>query len=92
MLELVELQSDGIQSFGLYNSSTGINITRSPDIKVLTSNDASLQNRTFIVLTALVRVLIDTHFLKFLFNDTIELSYALCKFSESSLWYVERLS
>lgn len=59
VLDLVELQSDGVQSFGSYNSSTGINITRAPDPKILTSNDASLQNRTFIVLTALVSIKIE---------------------------------
>lgn len=53
MLDLIELQPDGIQTFGFWNSTSGINITRTHNAKVLLSNDASLQNRTFLVLTAL---------------------------------------
>lgn len=53
-LDLVELASDGVQKFGIWNSTTGLNITRAPVPFISALNDGSLQNKSFIVLTALV--------------------------------------
>lgn len=55
MLDLIELQSDGIKKFGTWNSTSGVNLTRTFDVAAAAQNDGTLQNRTFIVLTALVR-------------------------------------
>lgn len=56
-LDLIELASDGIQKFGTWNSSTGLNITRAPVPKISALSDGTLQNKSFIVLTALVIIL-----------------------------------
>lgn len=55
-LDLIELASDGVQKFGTWNSSTGLNITRAPVPKISALADGTLQNKSFIVLTALVSV------------------------------------
>lgn len=53
-VDVIELTSSGIAKIGQYNSSDGLNITRSYE-KTSSIDDGSLKNKTFIVLTALVR-------------------------------------
>lgn len=56
LLEVVELMPDGIKEFGVWNSTTGLNITQAHRVADSLLNDGSLLNRTFIVLTGLVSI------------------------------------
>uniref|UniRef100_A0A336MCA3 CSON013411 protein n=1 Tax=Culicoides sonorensis TaxID=179676 RepID=A0A336MCA3_CULSO len=52
-LDLIELAPDGIQKFGTWNATHGLNISRATIPKISPLNDGSLQNKSFIVITAL---------------------------------------
>lgn len=53
-VEVLELGSHGIFQIGLWNTSEGFTITREAP-KIDNSDDGSIKNKTFVVLTALVR-------------------------------------
>ena len=53
VLEILELSYDGLISIGTWNSTDGLNLTRTSS-PVLHQETDSLMNKTFIVLTALV--------------------------------------
>jgi hypothetical protein len=54
VLDIVELTYDGLMSIGTWNSSDGVNLTRIHQASIQEGIE-SLQNKTFIVMTALVR-------------------------------------
>ncbi|XP_055535887.1 glutamate receptor ionotropic, kainate 2-like isoform X2 [Wyeomyia smithii] len=53
LLDIVELGPAGLEKVGVWNSSEGLNFTRKKEGAALAMDDATLQNRTFRVLTAL---------------------------------------
>lgn len=84
-LDLIELGLSGLIKVGTWNSSEGLNISRA-NIKPHSGDDdaGSLKNKTFIVLTALVRI-DDKHYSRvpaylFLIESFV---------AERSLWHVE---
>lgn len=69
-LEIIELASDGIKKIGNWNSSIGLNISRDYVHSSYIIDNMSLQNKSFIVLTALVSTKfsrIDPNIKRFLF-------------------------
>lgn len=71
--EIIELASDGIQKVGLWNSSdSGIYMDRSSGTLSGFGDELSLRNKSFLVLTALVRIAFETS-LKPCFIDLIYL-------------------
>ncbi|XP_062537416.1 glutamate receptor ionotropic, kainate 2 isoform X3 [Armigeres subalbatus] len=53
LLDIVELGPAGLEKVGVWNSTEGLNITRKKEQMALAFDDGTLQNRTFIVLTAI---------------------------------------
>lgn len=53
-LDIIELASDGVKQIGTWNSSIGLNISRNFVHVSLGGDNLSLQNKSFIVLTAIV--------------------------------------
>ncbi|XP_065092480.1 glutamate receptor ionotropic, kainate 2 isoform X2 [Ochlerotatus camptorhynchus] len=53
LLDIVELGPAGLEKIGVWNSTEGLNFTRKKEHTALAFDDGTLQNRTFIVLTAL---------------------------------------
>lgn len=59
MLDLMEVTKSGFHQFGNWNSTTGLNVSRSPESFNLTRRDMDIwNNKTFIVITALVSFLL----------------------------------
>jgi len=56
-LELVDLTQNGLRVTGTWNTKTGINISTNADTEtVLNGKEFDLRNRSFVVITALVRI------------------------------------
>ncbi|XP_055615442.1 glutamate receptor ionotropic, kainate 2 isoform X2 [Toxorhynchites rutilus septentrionalis] len=53
LLDITELGPAGLEKVGVWNSTEGLNFTRKKEHTALAFDDGTLQNRTFIVLTAL---------------------------------------
>ncbi|XP_055610691.1 glutamate receptor ionotropic, kainate 2 isoform X2 [Uranotaenia lowii] len=53
LLDIVELGPAGLEKVGVWNSTEGLNFTRKKEHTILSPDDGTLQNRTFIVLTAI---------------------------------------
>ncbi|XP_039445715.1 glutamate receptor ionotropic, kainate 2 isoform X2 [Culex pipiens pallens] len=53
LLDIVELGPAGLEKVGVWNSTEGLNFTRKKELTALALDDGTLQNRTFIVLTAI---------------------------------------
>ncbi|XP_055710642.1 glutamate receptor ionotropic, kainate 2-like isoform X2 [Phlebotomus papatasi] len=53
LLDVIELGPAGLQKVGTWNSTEGLNLTRHYQILTADSDENSLRNKTFIVLTAL---------------------------------------
>lgn len=56
LLDIVELNKDGLKKIGTWNSTEGVNFTRTYG-EVYTQIVESLQNKTFVVTTILVSIL-----------------------------------
>jgi glutamate receptor, ionotropic, invertebrate len=61
VLDIIELTYDGLMSIGTWNSSDGVNLTRIHQASIQEGIE-SLQNKTFVVMTALVRSKYSQHF------------------------------
>uniref|UniRef100_A0A182PQM6 Uncharacterized protein n=1 Tax=Anopheles epiroticus TaxID=199890 RepID=A0A182PQM6_9DIPT len=53
LLDLIELGPAGLEKVGVWNSTEGLNFTRKKEQTASALEDGTLQNRTFIVLTAI---------------------------------------
>lgn len=58
VLDIVELSKDGLQKIGTWNSTEGVNFTRTYN-ETLTQIKESLQNKTFIVTSKIVSIYIN---------------------------------
>ena len=54
LLDIIELGASGLVKVGTWNSSEGLNITRHHAAGHVLSDESSLQNKTFVVLHAIV--------------------------------------
>lgn len=57
-LNIIEVTKTGLQNVGTWNSTEGINITRLHATDHVSGGENSLQNKSFVVLIALVRLYI----------------------------------
>lgn len=57
LLDVIELGSAGLVKIGTWNSTEGLNITREIEPTSLPADEKNLQNKTFIVLTAIVSII-----------------------------------
>uniref|UniRef100_A0A182TZ79 Uncharacterized protein n=1 Tax=Anopheles melas TaxID=34690 RepID=A0A182TZ79_9DIPT len=53
LLDIIELGPAGLEKVGVWNSTEGLNFTRKKEQTLLAFDDGTLQNRTFLVLTAI---------------------------------------
>ncbi|XP_058127389.1 glutamate receptor ionotropic, kainate 2-like [Anopheles ziemanni] len=53
LLDIIELGPAGLEKVGVWNSTEGLNFTRKKEQTALAFDDGTLQNRTFLVLTAI---------------------------------------
>lgn len=53
-LDIIELTPSGLMIVGQYNASDGLHMARPQDLTA-SIDDGSLRNKTFVVITALVR-------------------------------------